>query len=234
MLKALKGHFKYPVKLHGIAIQAKFATHVRWSVLPSPDFSTAIVLVDEHGENGNDVFSLIVWNLSIDECLFNKGTIVQRMDNQMSSLSAKPSLGQKQIGQMGLLKTLTSQERVNCWKYKMIICFLNLLFYSTVIVRSLSLPSYVENETVATVILHELRDGVSKGDTIIVDVERQKKLNNWLSTLYDRQERINETKHVVVFHLHDGGGFGNVIRGYISSMVLVVLFDAAFKGIHVV
>ena len=43
MLKALKGHFEYPVKLHGIAIQAKFATHVRWSVLPSPGFSPAIV-----------------------------------------------------------------------------------------------------------------------------------------------------------------------------------------------
>ena len=95
VLKALKGHFEYPVKLHGIAIQAKFATHVRWSVLPSPGFSPAIVLVDEHGEKGNDVLSLIVRNLSIDECLFNKGTIVQRMDNQMSSFSAKPSLDQK-------------------------------------------------------------------------------------------------------------------------------------------
>ena len=55
----------------------------------------AIVLVDEHGEKGNDVLSLIVRNLSIDECLFNKGTIVQRMDNQMSSFSAKPGLDQK-------------------------------------------------------------------------------------------------------------------------------------------
>ena len=110
VLKALSGHFEYPVKLHGITIHTKFATHVRWSVLPSPGFSPAIVLVDEHGEKGNDVLSLIVRNLSIDECLFNKGTIVQRMDNQMSSFSAKPSLDQKQIGQMGLLKTLIRVE----------------------------------------------------------------------------------------------------------------------------
>ena len=110
MLKALKGHFEYPVKLHGIAIQTKFATHVRWSVLPSPGFSPAVVLVDEHGEEGNDVFSLIVRNLSIDESVFNKWTIVQRMDIQMSSFSAKPSLDQKQIGQMGLLKTLIRVE----------------------------------------------------------------------------------------------------------------------------
>ena len=95
VLKALKGHFECPVKLHGIAIQTKFATHVRWSVLPSPGFSPAIVLIDEHGEEGNDVLSLIVRNLSIDECLFNKGTIVQGMDIQMSSLSAKPGLDQK-------------------------------------------------------------------------------------------------------------------------------------------
>ena len=95
MLKALKGHFKYPVKLHGIAIQTKFATHVKCSVLQSPGFSPAIVLVDDHGEKGNDMLSLVVRNLSIDECLFNKGTIVQRMDIQMSSLSAKPSLDQK-------------------------------------------------------------------------------------------------------------------------------------------
>lgn len=54
------------------------------------------------------MLSLIVRNLSIDECLFNKGTIVQRMDIQMSSFSAKPGLGQKQIGQMGLLKTLNT------------------------------------------------------------------------------------------------------------------------------
>ena len=66
-----------------------------WSVLPSPGFSPAMVLVDEHGEKGNDVLSLIVRNLSIDECLFNKWTIVQRMDNQMSSFSAKPGLDQK-------------------------------------------------------------------------------------------------------------------------------------------
>ena len=74
----------YPAKLHGIAIQTKFATHVRWIVLPFPHFSPAIVLVDEHGEEGNDVLSPIVRNLSIDECLFNKRTIVQRMDNLMS------------------------------------------------------------------------------------------------------------------------------------------------------
>ena len=54
-----------------------------------------MVLVDEHGEKGNDVLSLIVRNLSIDECLFNKGTIVQRMDIQMSSFSTKPGLDQK-------------------------------------------------------------------------------------------------------------------------------------------
>ena len=106
MLKALKGHFDYPVILHGIAIQTKFATHVTWSVLPFLRFSPAIVLVDEHGEEGNDMLSPIVRNLSIDECLFNKRTIVQRMDNLMSSLSAKPGLDQKQIGQKGLLKTL--------------------------------------------------------------------------------------------------------------------------------
>ena len=55
----------------------------------------APVLVDKHGEKGNDVLSLIVRNLSIDGCLFNKWTIALRMDNQMSSFSAKPSLGQK-------------------------------------------------------------------------------------------------------------------------------------------
>ena len=53
-----------------------------------------MVLVDEHGEKGNGVLSLVVRNLSIDECLFNKGTIVQRMDIQMSSFSAKPGLDQ--------------------------------------------------------------------------------------------------------------------------------------------
>ena len=81
VLKALKGHFKYPVKLHGIAIQTKFATHVRWSVLPSPGFSPAVVLVDEHGEEGNDVFSLIVRNLSIDDCLFNKWLLYKEWDD---------------------------------------------------------------------------------------------------------------------------------------------------------
>ena len=63
VLKVLKGHFGYPVKLHGIAIQAKFATHARWSVLPSPGFSMATVLADKHGEEG---ISLIVRE-SIDE-----------------------------------------------------------------------------------------------------------------------------------------------------------------------
>ena len=76
VLKALKGHFECPVKLHGIAIQTKFATHVRWSVLPSSGFSPAIVLVYKHREEGNDVLSLFVRNLSIDECLLNKWTIV--------------------------------------------------------------------------------------------------------------------------------------------------------------
>ena len=118
VLKALKGHFDYPAKLHGIAIQTKFATHVRWSVLPFPRFSPAIVLVNKHGEEGNDVLSLIVRNLWIDECLFNKRTIVQRMDNQMSSFSAKPSLDQKQIGQMGLLKTLITQSLIERHKRK--------------------------------------------------------------------------------------------------------------------
>ena len=89
VLKALKERFEYPVKLHGITTQPKFATHVMWSVLPSPGFSPAIVLVDKHGEEGNDVFSLIVRNLSIDECLFNKGTIVQRIDLPNSTILYK-------------------------------------------------------------------------------------------------------------------------------------------------
>ena len=67
----------------------------------------------------------------------------------------------------------------------------------------------------------------------VTDVERQRKLNHWLDTLYDRQCRIPEANTVVIFRLHEGGGFGNVIRGYISSMLLVILFDTAFKGMPI-
>ena len=62
-----------------------------------------------------------------------------------------------------------------------------------------------------------------------VDVDRQKRLNTWLLSLYDNQLRINDSMTIVVFTQVHGGGFGNAIRGLCTSMLLVVLFDTAFK-----
>lgn len=62
-----------------------------------------------------------------------------------------------------------------------------------------------------------------------VDIERQKRLNAWLLSLYNRQVCINDSIAIVVFTQVHGGGFGNAIRGLCTSMLLVALFDTAFK-----
>ena len=66
-----------------------------------------------------------------------------------------------------------------------------------------------------------------------VDVERQKRLNSWLLSLYDRQACINDSMAIVVYTQFHGGGFGNAIRGLCTSMLLVALFDSAFKSLLV-
>ena len=68
---------------------------------------------------------------------------------------------------------------------------------------------------------------------ITVDVERQKRLNTWLLSLYDRQACINDSMAIVVYTQFHGGGFGNAIRGLCTSMLLVALFDTAFKSLLV-
>ena len=68
---------------------------------------------------------------------------------------------------------------------------------------------------------------------ITVDVERQKRLNSWLLSLYDRQACINDSMAIVVYTQFHGGGFGNAIRGLCTSMLLVALFDSAIKSLLV-
>ena len=63
----------------------------------------------------------------------------------------------------------------------------------------------------------------------VINAERQDKLNRWLEALYNRQNNITKVKDVVIFRLNEGGGFGNVIQGYTTSMLLVIFYDAAFK-----
>lgn len=83
-----------------------------------------------------------------------------------------------------------------------------------------------------------LRSSYDKtGDTTssynTVDIERQKRLNSWLLSLYDRQVCINDSMAIVVYKQFHGGGFGNAIRGLCTSMLLVALFDSAFKSLLV-
>ena len=66
-----------------------------------------------------------------------------------------------------------------------------------------------------------------------IDGERQKRLNTWLLSLYNRQVCINDSKAIVVFTQAHCGGFGNAIRGLCTSMLLVTLFDTTFKRLFV-
>ena len=63
-----------------------------------------------------------------------------------------------------------------------------------------------------------------------VDVGRQKKLNSWLLSMYDRQMHINDSMATVIYKQSHGGGFGNAIRGLCSSMLLVALFNTTIKS----
>ena len=63
-----------------------------------------------------------------------------------------------------------------------------------------------------------------------VDLERQQRLEEWLNALLHRQMFINNSREIVVYRLSEYGGFGNVIRGYFTSMLLVMLYDTCLKG----
>ena len=62
------------------------------------------------------------------------------------------------------------------------------------------------------------------------DVDRQKRLNALLQTLYTRQLNINNSDTIVIYQVRKNCGFGNMIRGYFTSMLLALFYDAAFKG----
>ena len=115
----------------------------------------------------------------------------------------------------------------------MFIVLLILHFILINLTQSISAP-YQTAECSTT----RLRSSYDKtGDTTssynTVDIERQKRLNTWLLSLYDRQACINDSKAFVVYKQFHGGGFGNAIRGLCTSMLLVALFDTAFKSLLV-
>ncbi len=62
------------------------------------------------------------------------------------------------------------------------------------------------------------------------DVERQKRLDALLRDLYNRQLHISSSDTIIVYDVLRNCGFGNMIRGYFTSMLLVLFYDAAFKG----
>lgn len=78
---------------------------------------------------------------------------------------------------------------------------------------------------------NERRWGVNSAhSTQGVDLERQRRLEEWLNTFLHRQMFINNSREIVIYRLSEYGGFGNVIRGYFTSMLLVVLYDTCLKG----
>ena len=78
---------------------------------------------------------------------------------------------------------------------------------------------------------NEMRWGFnSTHSTQGVDLERQQRLEEWLNALLHRQMFINNSREIVVYRLSEYGGFGNVIRGYFTSMLLVMLYDTCLKG----
>lgn len=62
------------------------------------------------------------------------------------------------------------------------------------------------------------------------DVERQKRLDALLRDLYKRQLHISSSDTIIVYDVLRNCGFGNMIRGYFTSMLLVLFYDAPFKG----
>ena len=62
------------------------------------------------------------------------------------------------------------------------------------------------------------------------DDERQKRLDALLRDLYNRQLHISSSDTIIVYDVLRNCGFGNMIRGYFTSMLLVLFYDAAFKG----
>lgn len=65
---------------------------------------------------------------------------------------------------------------------------------------------------------------------VVVDVERQRRLNRWLNALYERQKNSRNCNSTVVYRVDPTGGLGNMIRGYFTSMVPVLLYNASFRG----
>ena len=65
---------------------------------------------------------------------------------------------------------------------------------------------------------------------VVVDVERQRRLNTWLNALYERQRNSRNCNSTVVYRVDPTGGLGNMIRGYFTSMVPVLLYNASFRG----
>ena len=120
---------------------------------------------------------------------------------------------------------------MSCASYFLNLYILYLLLRITSIYVYIYPSNYSDEVYANTLIVKE--DKKHYENHFVTDVERQRKLNHWLNALYDRQCRIPEANTVVIFRLHEGGGFGNVIRGYISSMLLVILFDTAFKGMSI-
>ena len=65
---------------------------------------------------------------------------------------------------------------------------------------------------------------------VVVDVERQKRLNKWLNALYERQRNSRNCNSTVIYRDDPSGGLGNMIRGYFTSMIPVLLYNASFRG----
>ncbi|KAM7459115.1 putative galactokinase [Blastocystis sp. subtype 1] len=66
---------------------------------------------------------------------------------------------------------------------------------------------------------------------VVVDVERQKRLNKWLNALYERQRNSRNCNSTVIYRVDPSGGLGNMIRGYFTSMIPVLLYNASFRVI---
>ena len=78
---------------------------------------------------------------------------------------------------------------------------------------------------------NEMRWSVTSTHSMLSsDMERQRRLEEWLNTLLRRQMFINNSLEIVIYRLSEYGGFGNVIRGYFTSMLLVMLYDTCLKG----
>ena len=72
---------------------------------------------------------------------------------------------------------------------------------------------------------------VSYSPVYSTDGNRQRRLYNWLYSLNAKQQLNDSSQSMIVYRVSNGCGFGNVIRGLVTSMLLVILYNTTFRSV---